>query len=81
MAPRVVPDLETHPVELPNLAPVHVFCGVGEIGWKFADKKSRSEAKFFQERSYNRILAGSSVVERENNQLVGDRFFYNSGKS
>ena len=68
----VVPDLEAHFVQLPDLIPAHILGFVLETR-KFANVERRAESVFMQQRSDHFPLARRRIVERQHDDPAFQR--------
>ena len=72
MTAAVVPDLEAHFVQLPDLIPAHILGFVLETR-KFANVERRAESVFMQQRSDHFPLARRRIVERQHDDPAFQR--------
>jgi hypothetical protein len=70
----VVADLETVPVQLTDLIPGEVVRLVRPEAETLGDEKRRAEAVLLELRPDDRVMTRLGVVERQHDELVGDRF-------
>src|SRR6476646_7809754 len=68
MGPRVVPDLESHRMDLSHITPAHEVFRISHP--VMGDKECGAESKLLQERRYKAPVRFDRIIEREHHQLL-----------